>query len=139
MKVAIVGDRKCNDYDLLCRAIQKSGFDITEIVSGGAQGADRLAELYAKKNNLPIKVFPADWNNTKGKNVIVKVNQWGKKYNANAGFNRNSEIVAYADAVIALQPMGESSGTQDTIRKAKQMKIPIYVYEKEDYEYEYKF
>lgn len=139
MKVAIVGDRRCNDYDLLCRAVKKSGFDITEVVSGGAQGADHLAEIYAKEHNLPIKIFPADWNNLKGKNVIIKVNKWGKKYNTLAGFNRNAQIVEYADAVIAIQDQGPTDGTQDTIRKTKQAKKPLYIYDKEDFEYEYKF
>jgi hypothetical protein len=34
---------------------------ITEIVSGGARGADRLGERYARQRGLPCKVFPAQW------------------------------------------------------------------------------
>jgi len=31
------------------------------IVSGAAPDADRLAEKYAKRNEIPIKLYPADW------------------------------------------------------------------------------
>lgn len=32
-----------------------------EIVSGGARGADRLGEKYAKENNYKVKKFIPDW------------------------------------------------------------------------------
>ena len=62
----VVGSRTFNNYDLLQAKLDfllqnkvKGGITI---VSGGARGADTLAELYAKKHNYPLKVFPADWN-----------------------------------------------------------------------------
>ena len=139
MKVIIAGDRECIDYDLLERAIEQSGFEVTEVVSGGARGGDKLGELWAKAHKVPVKVFAADWNNIKAKGAIVKVNQWKKKYNANAGFERNQQMADYAEALIALQPDGPTSGTQDMIKRAKKRGIPIHVYEKQDSEYEYKF
>lgn len=139
MKVAIVGDRNITNYKLVEKAIKQSGFEITEVVSGGARGVDSLAKQWAQKNCIPYKEFAADWDNIKAKNAIVKTNKWGKKYNANAGFERNSKIQNYSDAVIAIQIFGPTPGTQDTIRKAKKRGIPVYIYEKEDDEYEYKF
>lgn len=44
MKVVIAGSRTILDSSVIAEAIDKSGFEITEIVSGGAQGVDRLAE-----------------------------------------------------------------------------------------------
>ena len=144
MKVIIAGDRECIDYDLLERSIKESGFDITEIVSGGARGADALGEMWAKKNNVPVKKFPAKWDDIKAKGAVVKVreNPWThkkEKYNTNAGFTRNSEMILYADAVIALQPNGKTPGTQHTIKEAIKKGLSVYVYEKEDKDYEYKF
>lgn len=34
-----------------------------KLVSGGAKGADALAERYASENNIEIEVFNADWQN----------------------------------------------------------------------------
>lgn len=36
---------------------------ITEIVSGVAPGADRVAESYAKDKQIYINIIPADWDN----------------------------------------------------------------------------
>jgi hypothetical protein len=36
-------------------------FNITEIVSGKAEGVESAGEEYAKYYNIPIKEFPAKW------------------------------------------------------------------------------
>jgi hypothetical protein len=104
MKLAVVGSRDFSDYELL-----KSKLDIihktqiiTLIISGGAQGADSLAEKWAKENNVKTSIFYPDWN------------QFGKS----AGYKRNVEIVKNADAVIAFWD-GTSKGTKITIDLAK--------------------
>jgi hypothetical protein len=144
VKVIIAGDRTIIDYDLLEKAISKAGFDITEVVSGGAKGGDLLGEMWAKAHNIPVKVFKADWNNIKVKGVKIKerrnpFNGKMEKYNVDAGFARNKLMVEYADAAICLQPYGETSGTQHTIKLARKKGIPVYVQEREDKDYEYQF
>lgn len=144
MKVIIAGDRTCIDYSLLEKAVQKSNFDITEVVSGGARGVDSLGESFAKVKQLPCKIFKADWKNIKQPGAVVKSRQnpWNKKqekYNANAGFFRNEEMAQYADALIALQPNGPSNGTQNMIKLAKKYNLEIYIYEKDDSDYDYAF
>ncbi|MFW6226235.1 MAG: DUF2493 domain-containing protein, partial [bacterium] len=64
MKVAIVGSRNFNDYNLLDRVIRKNiDFDdIDEIVSGGAKGADRLGERFATINKIKKNIYYPDWN-----------------------------------------------------------------------------
>ena len=54
MKIAIVGSRNFHDYELLDKTI-KNNIDIDDIdyiVSGGAQGADRLGERFATINKI---------------------------------------------------------------------------------------
>ena len=104
MKLAVVGSRDFNDYELL-----KSKLDtihnrkpITLIVSGGAKGADSLSERWAKENNIETLIFIPDWN------------KHGKK----AGFLRNEDIIKNSDAVIAFWN-GESRGTLSSINLAK--------------------
>ncbi len=126
MKVVICGDRDCEDMKVLQKAVKDANFEITEIVSGTAKGADKLGEEYAKIHNIPVKKFPADWKNLDVDGAVVKEGQYGK-YNSRAGFMRDIEMVEYADAVIALQPYGESAGTQITIREAKKRGLPTFV------------
>lgn len=61
MKTIIAGSRDFHDYDVVCRAIANSWYEITEVVSGGATGVDALGERWARENNVPVKVFAADW------------------------------------------------------------------------------
>jgi predicted Rossmann fold nucleotide-binding protein DprA/Smf involved in DNA uptake len=60
MKTIIAGSRYIQDYSLLDKVIKKSGFKITEIISGTAKGVDRLGEKYALDNNIPLSKYPAN-------------------------------------------------------------------------------
>ena len=139
MKTIIAGDREIKDLKLIEKAVKKSGFEITEVVSGAARGVDTLGEEWAKKHKIAIKQFPADWSNLTAEGAVVKVNSYGRKYNVNAGFIRNEEMAKYADALIAIQTNGPTSGTQSMIKLAKKYKLKIYIYEKDNSEYEYIF
>lgn len=96
MKLIIAGGRdyelKREDYewlDSLCAM-----YEVSEIVSGGATGADAGGEQFAISRQLPVKRFPANW----------------KTYGRSAGPIRNRAMAEYADAV-ALFPGGR--GTQN--------------------------
>lgn len=125
MKIAVVGSRTFKDYSLLKSVL----FDkhITLLISGGAGGADHLAEEYASDNNLPTLIIPADWENLKDKPCKIKCDKQGKLYNSLAGFNRNKKIVEAAELVIAFWD-GRSPGTKNTIEHAKTLgkKVEIY-------------
>lgn len=106
MKVAIVGSRDYHDYEKVKKEVDNfiREFDLTidYIISGGCTGVDKLAERYAKENNLKILIFDADW----------------KTYGLKAGPMRNSLIVNECTHLIAF-PSKDSKGTFDTINKAK--------------------
>jgi hypothetical protein len=110
MKVIIAGSRSINDYDFVKKAIQESGFKITEVISGRAKGVDRLGELYARENNIPIKQFRVDWN----------------KYGRSAGIKRNIEMGDYADSLIAIWD-GYSTGTQHMMKYANYKNLKVFV------------
>jgi len=113
-KLAIIGSRTFNDYSILklfvLKSVNLNKFDT--IVSGGAKGADTLAEKFAEEFNLDMEVYLPDWN------------QNGKI----AGFLRNQTIIDNADAVIAFV-VNKSKGTLDSIIKAKKKGIPVYIWE----------
>ena len=105
MKLAIIGSRTFNDYQLLKNEIndlvQKEKFEITHIVSGGAKGADKLGELYAFEYKIPTEIYYPDWSKGKG-----------------AGFERNHDIIKNSDIVICFWN-GESKGTLHSINLTK--------------------
>jgi hypothetical protein len=111
MKVIIAGGRDITDYNLVLSAIQESGFEITEVISGMASGVDELAVRYAKENNLPLQEFWAEWNS----------------YGKSAGPIRNRQMASSADALIAIWD-GKSRGTKNMIDEATKKGLKIKVY-----------
>jgi hypothetical protein len=110
MKVIIAGGRDFNDYLLLLQTVVRANFDITEVVSGGAKGADSLGELFARDMDLPLKRFPADWD----------------RHGRAAGPIRNGEMAGYADALIAMWD-GVSTGTANMIKQATERGLKVHV------------
>lgn len=112
MKVIIAGGRNFNDYEKLCQICDNALSKQTEveIVSGTANGADKLGEKYANDNGYPIKQFPADWD----------------KYGKSAGYKRNAQMAEYADALIAFWD-GKSRGTKHMIDLAKRANLKVKV------------
>jgi len=115
MKVAIVGSRTFNNYDILKRVIEttctQNNIEIDTIVSGGARGADALGERFADENGYEKLIFPAEWD----------------KYGKRAGFIRNEYIIDACDVCIAFWD-GESHGTKHDIDLCEQKNKPCYVY-----------
>ena len=116
MKVIIAGGRKFDDYKILKREVLfiMDNLDISEIVSGVANGADKLGERFANEFGIPIKRFPANW----------------QKLGRSAGYKRNAEMAAYADALIAFWD-GKSKGTKHMIdlAKNKNLKVTVITYD----------
>lgn len=101
MNIAIVGSRTFTDYQFFLKAMEEET-DITHIVSGGAKGADYMAEMYAKEKKIPITVIKAEWD----------------KYGKRAGNIRNEKIIQAVERVIAFWD-GSSRGTGNAITLAK--------------------
>ena len=128
MRVAVVGSRKFDDYDMMKSYLDKlhSMRKIELIVSGGASGADSFAVHWAKSNSVEYLVHEAKWDDLTHPDARIKVNSRGKKYDANAGFRRNRDIVNDAQVVLAFWD-GNSPGTKDSIDYARSINKPIRV------------
>lgn len=112
MKTIIAGSRSITDKALVYQAVKESDFDITEVVSGGAKGVDKLGEQYAIECLIPIKLFRANWN----------------KFGHAAGPLRNIEMAKYAEALIAIWN-GTSTGTAHMIDQARRHGLKVFVKE----------
>lgn len=108
MKIGIVGTRRRDNAQAYMQ-VEKAFFNIYKegdwIISGGCQiGADRFAEVIAKKFGIPILIFYPNWD----------------KYKKGAGFVRNLDIAKMSDRLIACVATDRTGGTEDTIKKYMQ-------------------
>lgn len=108
MKTIICGGRDyiLTDADRAWLDGLKDSLPITEMVSGGASGADQGGEEWSLRHRLPMRRFNADW----------------RRYKVSAGPRRNQQMADYADACIAF-PGGK--GTADMVRRAREMGLKV--------------
>jgi hypothetical protein len=129
IRIIIAGGRDFKDYEYLCDMVSdyilmnlppESWSDI-EIVSGCANGADKLGERYGRSRDLTIKRFPAKWKRPDGTT------------DRGAGIKRNHEMGDYADILLAFWN-GVSNGTKDMIDYAfkKGLDVEVFYYESDE-------
>ena len=112
LRIAVVGSRGFTDWDLFCKELDRllSDKKVGSLVSGGAEGADQMAERYGALKGIPVTVFEAHWD----------------LYGSKAGPRRNKQIVANSDLVVAFWD-GLSTGTRMTIAWAQQQGLEVIV------------
>lgn len=114
-KLIIAGSRGIEpSYGFIISAIKMFGldeYDITEVVSGGADGVDKCGETFAENNGIPIKSFKPDY----------------EKYEKNpkyAPIARNKEMADYSDAALVIH--NGSKGSANMIAEMKKLGKPVY-------------
>jgi hypothetical protein len=119
VRVVVCGSRTFDNYELLTEKLdylffRDGGRPDLEIVSGTAEGADKLGERYAREKEIPFVRFRPSWA------LLGKA----------AGPHRNREMADYATHVVAFWD-GKSRGTSDMIDRAVEKELPtrVYVYE----------
>lgn len=104
MRLLVCGGREYDDtnyaHGYLDSLHALHGF--TLLISGGARGADRIGEAWAKSREVPVEVYPADW----------------QRLGKSAGHIRNAVMLrdGQPDMVVAF-PGGR--GTENMVRIAK--------------------
>lgn len=126
MRVIIAGSRDLGcDIMAVGRAVEASGFEITEVVCGEAPGIDTAGRKWAQAHKIPIASFPAKWEDLTVPGAIIKKRINGTQYNLKAGYDRNIEMANNADALILIWT-GKSGGSQHMLNEAKKKKLIIY-------------
>lgn len=113
MKLIIAGSRgiHASAVETIGPKLAALGWTPTEIVSGGALGADQVGERWAQMNGVPVRQFIPDWGGYAG---------------MRAGHVRNSQMADYADALLALWDE-QSKGTAHMIRVARERGLQVQV------------
>ena len=116
MRLAIIGSREFDNYRQLESTMSRWFYDvennylITEVISGNANGADKLGAQWAKENKIKLTEFLPDW----------------KTYGKSAGFIRNVDIIKNCDMVLAFWN-SVSKGTASSLKLAKEQKKPTLI------------
>ena len=130
-KVIVAGSRTFERYDILANTLNSLFKGGIIIVSGCANGADKLGERYAKEHGCPIERHMADWGNLNATPCFVKYNSRGA-YNALAGHNRNAEMLQSVldnpdgGSLVAFWD-GKSTGTRNMINISREAGIEVHV------------
>ena len=111
MRVIVAGSRSITDPHYVRKAIRLSGFEVSLVVCGEANGVDKLGADWARQCSVSVASYPADW----------------KTHGYAAGFKRNRQMADNADALIAIWD-GRSRGTEDMIQVAKAKGLRVFVY-----------
>lgn len=114
MKLIIAGSRTITElrptwFESTCHQFGFGIGSIEEVVSGRAHGVDSLGENFANDAEIPIKMFPADWD----------------KHGKSAGHIRNKQMAEYADALLLVWD-GESKGSASMKQQMIKLNKPIY-------------
>jgi len=111
MKVLVCGSRGWSDRTQIRENLEKLPKDST-IITGGARGVDTWASWECNELELFLEVYLPDW----------------KKHGKAAGPIRNSKMLEQKPDEVWAFWDGKSRGTQDTIRKATNLGIPIKIF-----------
>jgi hypothetical protein len=110
MKLIIAGSRTFTDYQRLCQVLAPDRHRITQVLTGGARGADQLGYRWAWKHAVRHQLFRAEWE------------RFGKA----AGMRRNHQMAQAGDVLVACWD-GQSPGTRHMIQCMEQLGKPVVV------------
>ncbi len=84
MKLIIAGSARFTNYQLLCQVLAPDRHRITQVLTGGARGADQLGFRWAVRHHVRSRCFTADW----------------ARFGKSAGVRRNHQIAQAGDMLV---------------------------------------
>lgn len=118
--IAVVGSREFKNYHQLKEAVDYYVTPEDWIVSGGAIGADSMAQRWRKENGGAILIHYPKW----------RIDGY---FDKGAGFDRNGKIVESSDLVLAFYRKGhfQQGGTANTASWARKLNKELREFEEE--------
>lgn len=113
-RVLVSGSRNWSDAGTIHSALNemRAVHGKITVVHGGARGADSIADDWARSNDVPVEVYPAQWD----------------KYGKAAGMKRNRQMLDTGIDVVAAFPLGRSPGTRGMMNIAKTAGVKVKNY-----------
>lgn len=121
MRLIVAGGRDFKNFEYGFKCIDHMTRDTPKeditIICGKALGGDTCGEKWYelhKHGGVKIEYFIPDWDDISKPDAVIKVNKFGKEYNAKAGMDRNHEMGDTGTHLIAFWN-NVSKGTKDMI------------------------
>lgn len=111
MKLVIAGSREFRNYEVMKKALK--GLKPDMVISGGARGADKLGERWAKAHKIPFTRYSPDGSATDF---------------ATAAKIRNIKMAKASDLVVVFWD-GQSPGTRHMINACRYLRKVVMVYD----------
>ena len=108
MKLIVAGSRDFTDYQIVCRVLDEHRQQITEIITGGARGADQLGYRWAWKHTVRHQRFRAEW----------------ERFGKSAGVRRNHQMAQAGDVLVVFWD-GQTPGTAHLIQCMQELGKPV--------------
>lgn len=111
MRVLVCGGRHYGDYEMMATVLSalqvtREPFDV--LIHGDAKGADTLADTYARRHNIPVLAFPADW----------------KRHGRSAGPRRNKTMLTEGKPDLVVAFPGQA-GTRNMVSQALEADVEV--------------
>jgi Domain of unknown function (DUF4326)/YspA, cpYpsA-related SLOG family len=110
LMLIIAGSRTFTDYQRLCQVLAPDKERITQVLTGGARGADQLGYRWAWKHAVRHQLFRAEW----------------ERFGKSAGMRRNHQMAQAGDVLVAFWD-GQSAGTRHMMQCMEQRGKPVVV------------
>src|SRR5262249_11205020 len=110
MKLIIAGSHNFTDYQRLCQVLAPERHRVTQVLTGGARGAELLGYRWAWKHAVQHQLFRADWE------------RGGKV----AGVRRNHQMAQAGDVLVVFGPT-TAPGTAHLIQCMRALGKPVVV------------
>lgn len=109
MKVLVCGGRNFDNIAFIWRTLDRLHEDtpISELIHGGARGADTIAGDWAKTKPVKRWICKADW----------------EKHGKSAGTRRNARMLEWEPDLVVAFPGGR--GTADMVRRSKEAGVKV--------------
>ena len=104
------GSRTFTDYQLLCQQLASDKHRITQVITGGARGADQLGYRWAWKHAIKHQLFRAEW----------------ERFGKSAGVRRNHHMAQAGDVLVAFH-VHNSPGTAHMIACMRALGKPVVI------------
>ncbi len=112
-------------------AIQACPFELTEVISGDAEGVDQLADAWAKEAGIDRVIFPGNWKG-KGRAAGYKRNQkmawYATLFDKEYAEREEEECPEKLQGACLSIWDGKSVGTGHMIDIAEEAGLPVYVH-----------
>lgn len=106
MRVLVCGGRDYSDHATMDVVMAALDLDCT-VITGGAPGADQMADGWRRERELSVERYPADW----------------KTHGKAAGPLRNQQMLDTGIDLVIAFPGGR--GTADMVARARRAGVPV--------------